>query len=107
MRSTSWAERILHARSRMTRRCICGRPRFWNSTTHVKAVTCPSTPSVTTSCRRALALRWKILAMRSGLSTAASQGRKFSLISDHCGLAVKVMKRSGLPKCLTSVIASK
>ncbi|GBN94955.1 hypothetical protein AVEN_264463-1 [Araneus ventricosus] len=48
----------------------------------------------------------KTRANKSGLSVVCSDGRKFSVISGHFGLAVNVMNRSGAPYLAKMDIAS-
>lgn len=58
------------------------------------------------SCIRAFSFRLNTLATKSGRSWAFSPGRRFSVISRHLGLQVKVVKRSGRPNLEESAMAS-
>ena len=56
--------------------------------------------------RKERTFNWKTRAIRSGLSEAVCPGRRFSSISLHFGLQVKVRKMSGFPYLATMDIAS-
>ena len=105
--STSSAVWGLSASAKMTSTWACGKPLFWNSTTHVCATTLSKIFSCVMQRKSFFSFAWKTRATKSSLLAAVSPGRKFCWISFQLGLAVIVTNKSGLPKRATRAMLSR
>ena len=86
--------------------CACGKPRFCHSTVYTKARTDPKILCLSIRSSIFFSFSWKTRATMSGLSFAVWNSNRFSVISSHFGLQVKVINKSGRPNSLTYAMAS-
>lgn len=106
MRSYCSADVSLYRPLMISKKCACGRPLFWNSTTYTCAMTLPRMCFSNSCFFRSSNLARKTRTTRSRRSCGVWPGSSSRVISSYLGLLVIVRNTSGFPYFYTKAMAS-